>query len=147
MLRETSGFMRGSGPARASLALAALLAGSTAGCAAGPDYGEYLMRWQGKNRQELSADWGRPDYRYNDHRGRETLQYIYREVIFESLSSGREIVWWCLTNFHLDGGGRVVETSISGNHCFPPADLAAERARRNRRSGPAPYVPPGDATE
>lgn len=147
MRRETSGCMGASGPAGASVAFAALLAGSAVGCAAVPDYGEYLMRWQGKNLANLRADWGEPDYRYNDHRGRATVQYIYRETIFESLSSGREVVWWCLTNFHLSGDGRVAETSSSGNHCFPPEDLAAERERRNRRRGAVPYVPPADATE
>jgi hypothetical protein len=139
--------MRVCGPTGASLALGALLAGTAMGCAAAPDYGEYLMRWQGKNLASLRADWGEPDYRYRDHRGRETVQYVYREEVFTSLSSGREVVWWCLTNFHLSGDGRVVETSSSGNHCFPPEDLATERERRNRRRGAVPYVPPADATE
>jgi hypothetical protein len=147
MRRETSASVRASGPAGASLALGVLLAGSTVGCAAVPDYGEYLMRWQGKNLANLRADWGAPDYRYRDHRGRETVQYVYRETIFESLSSGREVVWWCLTNFHLNRDGRVADTSSSGNHCVPPEDLAAERERRNRRRGEVPYVPPADATE
>jgi hypothetical protein len=147
MRRETSGCMRASGTAGAGLALGALLAASATGCAAGPDYGEFLNRWQGKNRTELRADWGEPDYRYNDHRGRETLQYVYREVIFESLSSGRQVVWWCLSNFHLGEDGRIVETSSTGNHCFPPDNLAAERARRRRRGGLPPDIPPSDSTQ
>lgn len=147
MRRETSINMRASGSAGMSLALGALLAGAAMGCAAAPDYGEYLMRWQGKNLANLRADWGEPDYRYHDHRGRETVQYVYREEIFTSLSGGREVVWWCLTNFHLGRSGQVVETSSTGNHCFQPEDLAAERARRNRRRGPVPYVPPADATQ
>ena len=130
MRRETSGCMRVCGPTGASLALGALLAGSAVGCAATPSYGEYLMRWQGKNLANLRADWGEPDHRYHDHRGRQTMQYVYRETISQSLSGDRQIVWWCLTNFHFDGDGRVVETSSTGNHCFPPKDLAAERARR-----------------
>jgi hypothetical protein len=146
MRRETSGYMRAGGRAGAGAALGALLAGVAVGCAAAPDYGEYLIRWQGKNNAELRADWGKPDYRYRDHRGRETLQYIYREVIFESLSSGRRVVWWCLTNFHLGRDGRVAETSSTGNHCFPPANLAADRARRQRRGGVPADVPPAEGT-
>jgi len=144
MGRETSGISRGPDPGRIGVALSAMLAGYAAGCAAAPDYGEFLMRWQGKNRAQLLADWGKPDYRYRDHRGRDTLQYIYREVIFQSLSGGREVVWWCLTDFHMGTDETVREASSSGNHCFPPGDLAAERARRARRGGALPTVPPPD---
>lgn len=147
MRRERSGCMRVSGTTGAGLALGALLAASATGCAAGPSYGEFLSQWQGKNRAELRADWGEPDYRYHDRHGRETLQYVYREVIFESLSSGRQVVWWCLTNFHLGADGRIVETSSTGNHCFAPDNLAAERERRRRRGGLPPDIPPSDGGE
>lgn len=147
MMRETPGMMRASDPACLSVGLWVLLAGCAAGCAAVPGYGEYLDRWRGKNRSEVIADWGKPDYRYRDHRGRDTLQYIYRETLFQSLSSGREIVWWCLTDFHLGADGKVLEVSNTGNHCFPPDDLAAERARRRRRGGVVRDVPPSDGTD
>jgi len=146
MRREIPEFMRLSGQTGASVALSALLAGMGLGCAAGPGYGEYLMRWQGKNIAELQADWGKPDHRYNDHLGRETLQYAYHEVIFESLSSGRRIVWWCLSDFHLGRDGRVVEATSTGNHCFPPENLAAERARQRSRGALPSDLPPADST-
>ena len=113
-------------------------------CASGPGYAEYLQRWQGASRAKLIGDWGPPDYRFRDHKGRQALQYIYYEVIFESLSSGRRIVWWCQTTFALGAQDLVAATTITGNHCFPPKDLAAERARRLTRRGPPPFVPPSE---
>jgi len=147
MMRETSGLMRAADPAGLGVALGALLAGSVAGCAAAPNYGEYLERWRGKNRSEVIADWGEADHRYRDHRGRDTLQYIYRETLFESLSGGREVVWWCLTDFHLGANEKVQGASSTGNHCVPPDDLAAARARRQRRGGVVRDVPPSDGTD
>lgn len=141
---ETPEILRNAGTTRAGVAFGVLLAGYAAGCAAVPDYGEYLMRWQGKNRARVIADWGEPDYRYRDHRGRDTLQYIHREVIFETLSGGRRVVWWCLTDFHIGADDRVLATSSTGNHCFAPDDLAAARARRRRGGRMLPSVPPPD---
>jgi len=147
MMRETSGLMRAADPAGLGVALGALLAGCVAGCAAAPDYGEYLDRWQGKNRSEVIADWGEADRRYRDHRGHDTLQYITRETLFQSLSGGREAVWWCLTDFHLGANGRVLEVSSTGNHCVPPDNLAAARDRRRRRGNVVRGVPPSDGTD
>jgi len=127
--------------ARASVVLGAL----AVGCAAsGPDDNAYLTRWLGVNTAGLVADWGPPDYRYRDHRGRETLQYIKHQVVFEALSSGRKVVWWCLTNFHIGTVGRVETLTTKGNHCFPPEDLAGDRLRRRRGKRALPVVPPSD---
>ena len=116
-----------------ALALAVAMA-TLSSCASGPDYPSYLDRWTSATEARLVADWGPPDHRYRDYKGRPTLQYAYHEVLFESLSSGRRVVWWCLTNFHLDGRGRVTATSRRGNHCFPPDDLAADRAHHRNGS-------------
>ncbi|MCZ6863664.1 MAG: hypothetical protein O7I42_25995 [Alphaproteobacteria bacterium] len=125
-----------------TLAAAAAIA-ALSSCASGPDYAAYLDRWSSATKARLVADWGPPDHRYGDLKGRPTLQYAYHEVLFESLSSDRRVVWWCLTNFHLDRRGRVAATSLSGNHCFPPDNLAADRARR-RAGRSLPTLPPSD---
>lgn len=115
------------------------------GCAGGPDYGDYLKTWIDKPMAQLVADWGPPDYRFRDHRGRQAFQYIFHEVIAESLGQGRSIVWWCLTTFRLaPADRRVAEVTIDGNHCFPPDDLAADRARRLTGPRVLPTVPPAD---
>lgn len=115
------------------------------GCAGGADYGAYLKTWVGKPMGQLVADWGPPDYRFRDHRGRQAFQYIFHEVIAQSLGQGRSIVWWCLTTFRLaPAGQRVAAITIEGNHCFPPDDLAADRARRLTGPRVLPMVPPAD---
>ncbi len=129
-------------PSARALAAAAAM-GALSSCASGPDYAVYLDRWTSATEARLVAGWGPPDHRYRDHRGRPTLQYAYHEVLFESLSSDRRVVWWCLTSFHLDVRGRVAAASLRGNHCFPPDNLAADRARR-RAGRSLPTLPPSD---
>lgn len=144
-MRLSSGWLRCSqGCLHSVRALAAAAAMVTIfSCTSGPDYAVYLDRWSGATKARLVADWGPPDHRYGDLKGRPTLQYAYHEVLFESLSSDRRVIWWCLTNFHLDRRGRVAATSLSGNHCFPPDNLAADRARR-RAGRSLPTLPPSD---
>jgi len=122
----------------------ACLALLAAACVSGPDYRAYLGRWAGQTRAQVVANWGPPDYRYHDRRGRESLQYVFHDVLAESLASGRRIVWWCLTTFHIGAGTRVEHVSIEGNHCVPPDDLAADRAQRRAGRRPLPHVPPAD---
>ena len=127
--------------ATAALGVAGVVLGA---CAAGPDYSEYLSRWKGASRVQVVGDWGPPDYQYRDHKGRSAAQYIFYEVIAESLSSGRRIVWWCQTTFAFGSAGRVDEVTTTGNHCFPPDDLASDRRQRMTRRGPPPFIPPSD---
>jgi hypothetical protein len=126
---------------------ACVLAGAIAGlaaCATGPDYDTYLARWIGQPRAQVIADWGPPDYRFRDHLGRDALQYIYYDELFQSLSADRRVVFWCLTTFAIGKTGTVAAVTTDGNHCTPPTDLAADRARRLTRRGPLPFVPPSE---
>ncbi|UTH73094.1 hypothetical protein [Chromobacterium sp. IIBBL 290-4] len=109
-----------------------IIAGLLAGCATQQGYSQKVMRWQGRDVNEMLATWGAPSKQLTMPNG--NILYTYRSAYNEQIpiqgggfyypwgvSGGGSTHYSCTTNFVADPQSHtIISVSFDGNDCVAP---------------------------